>query len=239
MNIFVKLKARPKLGSVSLKTAAQSLFTTVNTKTSHVMPHLEKKFQFGCKLQLITRRCIRTDIRHYQKKLIVSPASSHTSSNVEIIGNGFEPESPVTIQGTLICPDEGLDFQSYAHVYTDCNGCFDMATTESLGGTYTGVHDMGLFWSLEKRETSLFYRAGLNDGSRELHYQFKTYHGHVTNLDDDSFTKVTPTASATCQRYVVSAARVERIPLNDGRIFGTLFLPKINKEVEKDDCGGK
>ena len=113
----------------------------------------------------------------------LSPASSHTSRKVDITGKGFEPNSPLTIQGSLICLEEGHDFQSYAHIHTDDAGGFDMATTESRNGTYTGVDKIGLFWSM-KRQRNSFHRACLQNGMQQLEYTFNAYQGHVDTFEE-------------------------------------------------------
>ena len=170
-------------------------------------------------MQKILRRGIRTAVDHYQKQLFVNPASSHTSSKVDIIGNGFKPDSPVTIQGTLICPEEGLDFQSYAHVYTDSKGSFDMATAESLGGTYTGVDKMGLFWSMEKQRES-YDRASLVNGSRRIPYTFSAFDNHL-----ETFVNGNMVAEEKITRHILDE-NVTRTVVDEGDVKGTMFIPK-------------
>ena len=109
-------------------------------------------------------RGLQTSINQNQQTLAVNPTLSHTNSQVEITGKGFQPGGPVTIEGSLICPDEDFNFQSYAHVYADDAGCLDMRKAKCVGGTYTGVDGMGLFWSMTKRESSRNYRCILGNG---------------------------------------------------------------------------
>ena len=197
----------PSSANLSTKTTQNDTGTTTEAKSSMID-------------RFLIKRGLRTAANQHQR-LIVNPASSHTSSKVHIIGDGFQPNTPITIQSSLVCPDEGFDFQSYAHIYADKDGCFDLKTTESVGGTYQGVDEMGLFWSMVKRENAPFNRCILANGSRDLHYNFKAFLGHIT---DDELEKESSISSTDCQRYV--SRNVKRVPLENGSVFGTLFLPE-------------
>ncbi|XP_066916203.1 acyl-coenzyme A thioesterase 2, mitochondrial-like [Clytia hemisphaerica] len=151
-------------------------------------------------------------------ELKVSPSLSHTTEKVSITGNGFKPDSPITIQSTLICLEEGFDFQSYAHIYTNRDGCFDLKTNESVGGTYTGIEDMGLFWSMEKQGKA-FPMSTFTNGLQNLRYCFSVFDGHV-----DKFEGHTGNAKVVITRYIARA--VERILLRNHNFKGTLFVPE-------------
>ncbi|XP_066914314.1 acyl-coenzyme A thioesterase 1-like [Clytia hemisphaerica] len=166
----------------------------------------------------IIKRCFSTSFTK-SNKIIASPATSHTSEKIGITGNGFKPDSPITIQSTLICPEERFDFQSYAHIYTNKDGCFDLKTNESVGGTYTGIEDMGLFWSMEKRGES-YDRPTLIDGVRNLPYTFNVFEGHHSeNLEN-----LPPVASSQISRFL--AQKVSRHVLKTGKFRGTVFVPE-------------
>ena len=57
----------------------------------------------------IIKRGFATAANQYQQ-LKISPACSHTSTKVDITGNGFQPDAPLTIQNKLICPEERFGF---------------------------------------------------------------------------------------------------------------------------------
>ena len=166
----------------------------------------------------ILKRGLKTAINHYQR-LIINPASSHTSREVDIIGDGFLPDAPITIHSSLVCPEEYFDFQSYAHIYADKDGCFDISTAESIGGTYTGVEKMGLFWSMQNQSNS-FDRAFLNNGSRKLPYTFAVYDEHLENFKNNS-----PIACVEIKRYLVNEGAT-RITVSEKNVKGTLFIPE-------------
>lgn len=113
-----------------------------------------------------------------------------------------------------------FDFQSYTHVFADKDGCFDLSTSESIGGTYTGVEDMGLFWSMEKQGNS-YDRASLINGSRKLPYKFNVYAGHQEDFASGNII----VASGEITRYLVDES-VTRITVKEGDVKGTMFIPK-------------
>ena len=167
----------------------------------------------------IIKRGFKTAANHYQR-LKISPTCSHTASKVDITGDGFQPDAPLTIQSSLTCPEERFNFHSYAHVFADENGCFDLSKSESISGTYTGVEEMGLFWSMEKQGKS-YDIASLINGSRILPYKFNVYQGHEEDFASESMI----VASGEITRYLVDDS-VTRIMVSEGDIKGTLFIPK-------------
>ena len=95
-----------------------------------------------------------------------------------------------------------------------------MSTSESIGGTYTGVEEMGLFWSMVKQGNS-YDRASLVNGSRKLPYKFNVYEGHLEDFVNES----TIVASGDITRHLVDES-VTRITVSEGVVKGTMFIPK-------------
>ena len=120
----------------------------------------------------------------------------------------------------------GFNFRSHAHIVTDHEGCFDLKTTQSLGGTYQGVDQMGLFSFMRKQGEKSYNRSVFNNGLRKLPYTFNVYDGHVENFDDSK-----PLSSANCFRFL--ATNVTRIPVEDDIVRGTLFIPNKPKNENK------
>ena len=88
----------------------------------------------------------------------------------------------------------------------------------SLGGTFTGIDNSGLFWSLNHFEDSRDHFS-LENGRSILNYNFNIFDGHISD-----FSNVNTLASASIQKCVSG----ERIcgEENTGRnIRGTLFSP--------------
>lgn len=150
-------------------------------------------------------------------RLILTPTSCDMTQSIDICGEGFSPKTPLTIQNTLRCQSEYLDFESFAHITTGSDGKFDMSKTESTGGTYTGTDGMGLFWSMEKKGESQ-ERVQLNNGLTKLKYQFKLFEDHVDNFDANEI------CFEECTRYFANE-NVSRRSVKEGNIVGTLFEP--------------
>lgn len=64
----------------------------------------------------IIKRGFKTAVNHCQR-LKITPICSHTMNKVNITGDGFQPDAPLTIQSSLFCPEERFDFLSYARVF--------------------------------------------------------------------------------------------------------------------------
>ena len=98
-------------------------------------------------------RCFKllTRCKHNGKMHIKPPVSLITDC-VNISGSGFEALSPITVKATAQCEAERLYFTSHGNFITSENGSFDVSTSKSFGGSYFGVDDMGLFWSMKGRE---------------------------------------------------------------------------------------
>ena len=164
----------------------------------------------------LLRRSLYTSVSSYNT-IVVDPIVSHISNKVTVTGTGFESNAPVTVQCTLKYPEERFDFKSYAHIYTDKDGCFDLKTNESYGGTYAGVEDMGLFWSMEKQGESPA-RAILMNGLRNFSYRFDVYNQHLSQMHQES-----SLCHAHIERY--AARNVTRHEITDKPFKGTLFVP--------------
>jgi dienelactone hydrolase len=75
-------------------------------------------------------------------RLAVSPHDSLLDRPVTIRLEGVRPRERVTVSL------REYGWRSYAVYRADAHGVVDLAHAVSLGGSYTGVHPMGLFWSL-------------------------------------------------------------------------------------------
>lgn len=84
-------------------------------------------------------------------ELFVSPDSSLFHRPLQIQAKGFEPEQQVTIEVNAI-DAEGNKWISSAVFATDEFGIVDPSKSEALSGSYTGIHPMGLFWSMKSND---------------------------------------------------------------------------------------
>ncbi|KAJ8269886.1 hypothetical protein GJAV_G00107890 [Gymnothorax javanicus] len=109
--------------------------------------------------------------------------------------------------------DKGVTFKSSGIYNADQRGEIDLDNHSSLGGSYTGVEPMGLFWSL-RPETS-HCKLWKRDVLSELLVEIELH---------DSEKPGTVLARETNVRGFMGEG-LRRIPVKEGRIRGVLFLP--------------
>ena len=81
----------------------------------------------------------------------VTPDTSLYHHPVKMLAKGFEPGEKVTFE--LEATDAANhQWQSWAEFEADVNGEVNPAYQPSVDGTYTGIHAMGLFWSMETED---------------------------------------------------------------------------------------
>ncbi|KAL8622875.1 hypothetical protein ACOMHN_026996 [Nucella lapillus] len=117
-------------------------------------------------------------------------------------------------------------FRSCGSFVTSDAGDLDLQRDGSLGGTYTGLDPMGLFWSLKPCPSGLQnIRLVVRNGDDPVLYTLSLYLGHwsLTDLVAKE-TTLTPLHSTMVTR-LKKAADVRRIPVRDGGVRGMLFLP--------------
>ena len=154
------------------------------------------------------------------RKIIVEPQVSLVTDRISIYGEGFEANEAITIQGSVNCESEKLYFESFGHFMTSQASCYDLSQQESVGGTYTGIDEMGLFWSAKKIGNS-YDGIQMSNASETLNYTFSVFNGH---LDQDDLDRQSPISSVSIQRTFL-AENVKRYSVEEGNIRGTLFVP--------------
>uniref|UniRef100_A0A1I8JAB4 Abhydrolase_3 domain-containing protein n=1 Tax=Macrostomum lignano TaxID=282301 RepID=A0A1I8JAB4_9PLAT len=115
---------------------------------------------------------------------------------------------------------------------TDEAGRLNLDSSCSVGGTYTGLDSMGLFWSLKQDPSQ---RTGLRLLRREaeipLKYQLTALNGHVM-WDELAGEQKPDSGHALCsialERTYLSDS-VERLPIKFGRLRGALFKPRSQR----------
>ncbi|XP_078595622.1 acyl-coenzyme A amino acid N-acyltransferase 1-like [Branchiostoma floridae x Branchiostoma japonicum] len=155
-----------------------------------------------------------------QARLLVTPATALVDDKVDITVERLAPRQPVTLHARL---SEGTArFQSYAHYRADDTGRVVVAKQPSLGGLYTGVDQMGLFWSMQP---SPGQKPGLRLRKKDVATPFlvglSVHDGHLDVMEEQN-----PAALVTTrlERWYLGKG-VKRIPLREGRLRGALFLP--------------
>jgi hypothetical protein len=99
---------------------------------------------------------------------------------VRICVRGLLPNQDVWI-GAETQDDERRMWRSQARLHADLDGAADLARTKSIGGTYSGLSQMGLFWSMQlaadgANGPSAFCKTGASPDS--LRFEAQT-DGHI------------------------------------------------------------
>lgn len=133
---------------------------------------------------------------------------------VQVKVEGLAPHKPVELSSKLV-DDRGVTFKASALYKADEAGQVDVCRAPSLGGSYTGVEPMGLFWAMtpETPHSKLLKKNVLSPTLVEI----EAKSGETGEL----------LASATNERGYMTEG-MKRIPVQEGRIRGVLFVPPGN-----------
>ncbi|XP_053344906.1 acyl-coenzyme A thioesterase 2, mitochondrial-like [Clarias gariepinus] len=143
-------------------------------------------------------------------QLRVLPSSScFFDEAVQIKLSGLPPGRHVELRAKHQ-DDKGVVFRAAATYQADARGEVDVSRQPSTGGSYTGVEPMGLFWSMlpESPHKKLLKR----DASSPVLVHIEA-HGDGQVL----------TQGTNERRFMADG--VKRVPVRDGRLRGTLFIP--------------
>lgn len=130
---------------------------------------------------------------------------------VQVKVEGLAPHKPVELRSRLV-DDRGVTFKASALYKADKTGQVDVSRAPSLGGSYTGVEPMGLFWSLapDTPHSKLLKKNVLTPTLVEL----EALNGETGEV----------LASETNEREYMTEG-MKRIPLQEGKLRGVLFIP--------------
>ncbi|XP_045892687.1 peroxisomal succinyl-coenzyme A thioesterase-like [Micropterus dolomieu] len=135
---------------------------------------------------------------------------------VQNVPSGFQ----LTVHALHHCED-GNTWEAFGHYTANAIGTVKISEDPSLGGTYSGVEPMGLLWSLRPFPGS---KPGLRlrkvNVQTPMEVTISVYQGHQT----EGFMDQVPLASVVVERWYM-APGVRRIPITEGGLTATLFLP--------------
>ncbi|NXU51764.1 ACNT1 acyltransferase, partial [Turnix velox] len=151
-------------------------------------------------------------------EVTVTPQSSLADRPVKIQVRGLSPSQLVTLRAVLK-DERGEIFQSCAFFRADGAGEVDPSLHPALGGNYSGIWPMGLFWFLQP--DTLFRRLVKRDvaGSPFL-VHLEVFNGLLLAKEPQE----QALASCEAQRWYVGPG-VQRVAIKEGRVRGALFLP--------------
>ncbi|CAI5665774.1 unnamed protein product [Oreochromis niloticus] len=135
-------------------------------------------------------------------KLSVQPSRGLMDEKIIVLVQNALPGSQLTIRALHQCED-GHSWEAFGHYTADTTGTIDVSEDPSIRGTYSGVEQMGLLWSLRPIPGS---KPGLR----------------VTR--PEGFADLVPLSGVVVERWYM-APGVRRIPVTEGGLTATLFLP--------------
>ncbi|XP_071971823.1 acyl-coenzyme A thioesterase 1-like [Engystomops pustulosus] len=146
-------------------------------------------------------------------RLQVVPGRCLYDAPLRLQVRGLSPGQDVSLH-TALSDEGGQLFSSVGRYRADSSGELDVSRSPALeGGSYTGVEPEGPLWSLEPR-TPL--RRLLKKDVRSPYQLRFSLHPHPPGA---------PLASAAQDRSFMGEG-VTRVPVRDGRVRGSLFLPQ-------------
>uniref|UniRef100_A0A8C2MN30 Uncharacterized protein n=1 Tax=Cricetulus griseus TaxID=10029 RepID=A0A8C2MN30_CRIGR len=131
--------------------------------------------------------------------------------------HGLAPEQPVTLRAALR-DEKGALFRAHARYRADDHGDLDLARAPALGGSFAGIEPMGLLWALEPERP--LWRLIKRDVWTPFVVELEVLDGH----EPDGGRLL---ARAVHERHFM-APGVRRVPVREGRVRATLFLPPGN-----------
>ena len=154
----------------------------------------------------------------------VRPFVSQIDQIVRISATGLSEKQRVTLRSKLT-GDKGERLESFAHYIADEQGRVCVSSQPAVGGSYAGVEPMGLLWSMKPS-------PGQRDGIRLLKkdvtkpyiVNIDVFDGHLHLEGERESVGAEPLTSATFEKSYMKAG-LRRIPVREGRLRGTLFLP--------------
>ncbi|XP_034967914.1 acyl-coenzyme A thioesterase 1 [Zootoca vivipara] len=132
---------------------------------------------------------------------------------VQVKVEGLGPLQEVTLRASLV-DESGELFQSLAYYRAGSSGELDLSRSASLGGSYSGVEPMGLLWSLGSQTP--FKRLAKRDVLSPFRVTYEVLDGRGVSGR---------LLGECCSERSFLADGVERIPVREGRLRATLFLP--------------
>lgn len=132
---------------------------------------------------------------------------------VQICVAGLLPQQAVTLRASLV-DESGELFQAHARYRAGSSGELDLSRSPALGGSYSGVEPMGLLWSLQSKTP--YKRLAKRNVLTPFYVDLEVYEGHgdMSRL----------LGKCTNERWFLGEG-VKRIPVREGRLKATLFLP--------------
>ena len=145
-------------------------------------------------------------------RMAIEPARARIDEQVSIRVLGLEPNQTVVLRARMR-DDLGGMWRSHAAFRADATGAVNVSSQPALSGTYQGIDQMGLFWSMaaqdELKAASFILQTPLTPTIVTL----------TAEVDGEVV------ASATVERTHIAPSDVRVIRVRENGLVGTLFRP--------------
>ncbi|KAM3610143.1 uncharacterized protein V6R79_026060 [Siganus canaliculatus] len=153
-------------------------------------------------------------------KLSVHPTRGLMDEKFLVLVQNAPPGFPLTVHALHHCED-GHSWEAFGHYTSSAAGTVNVSEDLSLGGTYSGVEQMGLLWSLRPVPGSKpLLRLRKMNVQTPMEVTISVYQGHQT----EGFLDLVPLTAVVVERWYM-APGVRRIPITEEGLTATLFLP--------------
>ncbi|XP_054631632.1 peroxisomal succinyl-coenzyme A thioesterase-like isoform X2 [Dunckerocampus dactyliophorus] len=160
------------------------------------------------------------EVKRRAVKLSVHPSRGLVDEKFVIVVQSAPPGIQLTVHAFHRCED-GHGWEAFAHYVSDASGSVNVLQDASMGGTYSGVEQMGLLWSLRPVPGS---KPGLRlrkmNVQTPMEFTISVHRGYRT----EGFLDQVALASQVVERWYM-APGVRRIPVTKDGLSATLFLP--------------
>ncbi|QGN55463.1 acyl-CoA thioesterase/bile acid-CoA:amino acid N-acyltransferase family protein [Novosphingobium sp. Gsoil 351] len=154
--------------------------------------------------------------------LEVSPSEALFTTRIRIFVSGLEAGQKVVLASSLV-DDAGLRWSAQGHYRADASGRIDVAEAPSTAGSYSGIDEAGLFWSMAPE--------GIEDLAKFQLEATDKPHKHGQPLQDPLAPRVVQisvlSGSDTIAEATVALVRlaegIETIEVRDGNLRGMAF----------------
>ncbi|XP_054631855.1 peroxisomal succinyl-coenzyme A thioesterase-like isoform X2 [Dunckerocampus dactyliophorus] len=163
---------------------------------------------------------VSMDVKHCAVKLSVHPCRGLVDEKFVVVVQNVPPGIQLTVHAFHRCED-GHGWEAFAHYVSDASGSVNVSRDASLGGTYSGVEQMGLLWSLRPVPGS---KPGLRMRKMNVQTPMEFTISVHQGFRSEGFLDQVPLASQVVERWYM-APGVRRIPITQDDLSATLFLP--------------
>lgn len=159
-----------------------------------------------------------------EPSITITPKECMADEAVAIRIRGLRAHQKVTVHAILQRSDVGI-FDSFAKYTATPDGRVDVTTQASIGGYYSGVEPMGLFWSMKpppniKRAKP---RLIIRNVENPIEVSFRVFDSHLEYADLSNSEEKILTEGFAMRWY--KRSDVKRITVRWRRVRGTVFVP--------------